>query len=34
MVRVLGEGIVTAEGMTQLTEQERRTLASQSDAPN
>ncbi|MBR2688369.1 MAG: filamentous hemagglutinin family protein, partial [Aquamicrobium sp.] len=31
MVRVLGDGAVTAEGMTQLTQEERTTLASQQD---
>ena len=31
MVRVLGDGAVTAEGMTPLTQEERTTLASQQD---
>lgn len=34
MVRILGDGAVTAEGMAQLTQEERSTLASQNDAPS
>lgn len=33
IVRVLGDGAVTAEGMTQLTQEERGKLAGQNDGP-